>query len=145
MQHTQLPQNPQLQWPWRVCDALCYKLTRLCDPLFLLSFQALPVQKQATLPLREVTVNTLTGKLITLDVDPADTIKTVKQKIQDKQGVPAELQRLVFAGSQLEEGRTLSDYDIQTDAMLHLVLCLRGGSSTSSDMSTSRLQVVDRF
>jgi len=73
-------------------------------------------------------INTVIGKIIIVEVEPSDSIQIIKIKIQEKEGIEITNQRLIFAGRQLADEKTVQDYKIQTDSTIHLVLRLNGGA-----------------
>lgn len=74
-----------------------------------------------------IKVKTLTGKEIEIDIEPTDKVERIKERVEEKEGIPPPQQRLIFSGKQMNDERTAADYKVQGGSVLHLVLALRGG------------------
>merc|ERR1711991_571499 len=94
-------------------------------------------KNKITLPLRRefshqvatmlIKVKTLTGKEIEIDIEPEDRIERIKERVEEKEGIPPAQQRLIFGGKQMADDKTAAEYNVEGGAVLHLVLALRGG------------------
>jgi len=89
-----------------------------------------------------IKVKTLTGKEIELDIEPTDKVERIKEKVEEKEGIPPQQQRLIFAGKQMNDEKTAADYKVTGGSVLHLVLALRGGGSVHLSKSVGRIRCV---
>lgn len=88
---------------------------------------SLPCTRTRTRSRDALQVKTLTGKEIEIDIEPTDTIERIKERVEEKEGIPPVQQRLIFAGKQMNDEKTAREYNIEGGSVLHLVLALRGG------------------
>ena len=113
------------------------KTNKLLFVLFVSILMLIPFKVSAM----EIFVKTLTGGNLTIEVETSDTVEALKLKIQEKEGTPIEQQRLLFGGKQLEDGRTLADYNIQQDSSIRLLLKLRGGNVVNYNLTNLNITI----